>query len=448
MSYFTADWLYANGQLLKEHYFYVQDGIIQEVAHLKQLNPRAFRDMVAYEDALVIPGMVNCHTHSIQSLQKGFLDDATAEESQTIDLSQYTADDYYLAALYTYSQFLRQGVTTVCDYVQLTSRDTSIFDAHVQAAEELGLRVVLARVMADQQPGASASYPWALPTTHCPIESAEEALEHTRDLMEQYRKHELIRVMPAPYGLMHSSPALLKGTAKLVEATNSAYHIQVAQNRAERDWCLNTHATTPVQYLNKLGVLSHRSLCIHGLWLDDQDIQTLITSGASVVDTPSNNLAYGHGSLRLKALLDNNVPVSFGTGGAWRNGKSSILEEMRVACLIQKLTDLSPQSLTAETVFKLGSRQAGLNLNLPIGAIAPGNKADFSVIDLNDLSMQPNPAQQAIKHLVYSIRPSAISAVYVAGQRLFDTGDFLSISEYDLVTKLADRHQVSLASTT
>ena len=143
MTYFTADYLYTDGELLTEHFFYVEEGVIQEMAPLRSLQPRAFRDMIAFEDAMIIPGLINSHTHSFQSLFKGMGDDqpftTLTSESMNHLSQQLKPEDIYSGALFAFSEMLKQGVTTVCDFFYLTQiTEEAYWHAVVKAAKKVG----------------------------------------------------------------------------------------------------------------------------------------------------------------------------------------------------------------------------------------------------------------------------------------------------------------------
>jgi 5-methylthioadenosine/S-adenosylhomocysteine deaminase len=437
MSYFTSDYIYKEGQLLTEHYFYVRDGIIQEVAPLRQLNPRAFRDMIAFEEALIVPGLINGHTSSIQSLNPACLLDRELGDLPPQRLNPMSAEAYYQGALLTYSRLLKQGVTTVCDHVSITAAQSDVVEALVQAAEEIGIRLVLARQMTDQTPAAALhDASWLQPVVS---EPAKEALEHVKQLMSLYKKHELVRVLPAPLGLQFASEALLLGVGELAVSQNSVFHLPLAHSSQERDWALNTHQLTPVAYLEKLGLLSPRCVCLHGLWLDDSDIALLAKTGTGLIETPTYSALSGAPPLRLAALLQQGVGVSLATGGAWRNARPSLLDEVRLASLLQKSQQGTAASsgLSAESLLAASTQQGGRHLNLPVGELSPGFKADFFVLDLSDTSLQPYTPQTLMTQVVYGMMPTALSASYVAGERVLDTGELLNYSEQQLQELLA-----------
>jgi 5-methylthioadenosine/S-adenosylhomocysteine deaminase len=427
MTYYTADVIYSDNQVLRDHYFVVQDGVIEDVAPLLTLDPRAFRDMIAFEDAMIVPGFVNTHTHSFQSLLKGFCDDRPFFEWRDQALyrfsQQLTRDDIYVGALFAFSEMLKQGVTTVCDFFYLNDQGNENAMAVVQAAQDLGMRLVLARCLYDWE-GAPQRFQ----------ESLSQAVDNCEALMQRVADMPSVSVLPAPHSLHAASLEMIRAGAELATRHQTKFHIHVAEGEYERQMTQERHGKTPIRLLDELGVLNDRMVGVHCVWLDDEEVRLMAERGAAVSYNPSSNMFLGDGVSKITEMLREGVCISLGTDGGCSNNRASIVEEMRMTSLLQKVTHRDPTVTTAEQMFALGTVNGGKNLNLPLGKIAPGHAADFVVIDLDDLSMQPR--QNMAKNLVYSMMSSAISSVYVAGKRIFNLGEILTVPESRVVSKI------------
>lgn len=431
MTYFTSDLIYTDGQLLREHYLAVEDGVIIEVAPLRKLNPRAFRDMVAFEEALLVPGFVNAHAHSFTALLKGFADDwpndLPPEQSLERYIETFTPEHVYAGARFAYSRMLKQGITTVCEMIPLHDRDDAFANALISAAKELGMRLVLARAMSDKlSEGLQKSSRY--------YETPEEALANLEALHQAFLLDPLVTVIPAIWDLRTASAKLIEQLHRWSVSHNVPFHLHVGSNRPEREWCTNVHQLSPVLYLKKLGVLSQNTVCVHSIWLEDAEIQALSDSGASVVSTPSSHLFLGEPVTRLTALVKANVPVALGTGHGARNNRSSLLEEMRLSSLLDKLTQLDPTVTTAEQMFLLATQAGAQVTGQPVGGLSVGKAADFVVLDLEDISLHPH--QNLTKNLVYSLSPTAIKSVYIHAERVLDEGELPLELESDILTQL------------
>lgn len=408
MTYFTADYLYAQGQLLQEHYLLVEEGIVREIAPLRQLQPRAYRDMVAFEDAVIMPGLVNGHTHSVQSLLKG-----TSGASQALT-PEYVAT----AARFAFCQLVRQGVTTVCDFLDMPDPDNGFARQVVAAAQEVGIRLALVRALPKMASTAADLQQWT------------DSLDQLT-LLETERP-DLITIHA---GIAQWLPSLLNDSFSLARQWSrdrqTRYHFHLTPTHHERESCFAAFGTSPVCTLEQRGLLDSDGIGIHATWLDDDELNLLTQADVGLVMTPSTSLSHGEGCPRLADALQAKVPIALGTGGWVRNNRGSLLDEIRLVTLFQ-LSVFQKQALfRPQQMLGLATDAAGAVLGLPVGALAPGEKADFVVLDLNDWSLQPQ--SKLMHHLAFSIASTAITAVYVGGRRLFDTGELLTVNESDIM---------------
>ncbi|MBY0449102.1 MAG: amidohydrolase [Cyanobacteria bacterium] len=428
MTYFTADVIYSPEGPLQDHYISVDNGVIQQVAPLNTLEPRAFRDMIAFEDALIVPGFVNTHNHSFQSLLKGIADDAAFFDWRDRALYRYgaklTRDEIYWGALFAFSEMLKNGITTVCDFFYLNDQANENARAVIQAAKDLGIRLTLARTFYDWD-GAPKRFQ----------ENVDQAVNNTEMLMREFEADQLISVFPAPHSLHGASLAMIQAGKELADSWNAPYHMHIAEGRYEREMIIEKTGLSPIQYLHQQGLLAANLVGIHCVWLDDRDIELMAGSGMGVCYNPSSNMFLGDGVTRISDLIKAGVSISLGTDGGCSNNRASIVEEMRMTSLLQKVTHCDATVISAEDVFKMGTVTGGSHLGRPIGAIAKGYAADLTVIDLDDLSMQPRAFFQ--KNMVYAMQPSAVQAVIVNGSKVFERGELLgAITEGHIVEKI------------
>jgi 5-methylthioadenosine/S-adenosylhomocysteine deaminase len=427
MTYYTADVIYTQGQVLRDHYFYVEEGKILQVAPLETLEPRAFRDMIAFEDAMIVPGFVNSHNHSFQSLLKGFCDDKSFFEWREKALYRYatelTEEDIYVGALFAFGEMVKQGITTVCDFFYINDQKNHNARAVIRAAHDLGLRMTMARCLYDWD-GAPVRF----------RETVDQAVENFELLYKEYADDPMVTILPAPHSLHGASLELIKAGQALAKQYDTPFHMHIAEGEYERQMVIEKHGRPPIQYLAEEGVLDPRLVGVHCVWLDDEEIQLMADHQVGLSYNPSSNMFLGDGITRIKEMSEAGICISLGTDGGCSNNRASIVEEMRMASLLQKVKHHDSTVTTAEQMFEMGTVNGGKNLNLPIGSLQRGYAADFIVVDLEDLSMLP--AQNATKNLVYSMMPSAIQAVYVAGKKIFEMGEILTVPEGRIVEKV------------
>lgn len=433
MGFFTADFIYTRGasgepEALREHYLETDEsGRIVRVAPILELESHHARKLVVYPNCMIVPGLVNTHNHSFQSLLKGFCDDQSFFDWRDKALYKYaeilSEEDIYNGALFAFAEMLLQGVTTVCDFFYINDQDNQNARAVIRAAKDLGMRITLARTMYDWD-GAPKRF----------RETVDQAADNTLTLMDEFSEDPLVDIIPAPHSLHGASIEMIRAGQDLAAERTTVFHMHVAEGQYERQMMEEKHGLPPVKYLDREGILNERLVMIHGVWLDDEEIALMAERNTALAYNPSSNMFLGDGITRIKEMLDAGITISLGTDGGCSNNRASIIEEMRMTSLLQKVKFCDSTVTTAEQVFMMGTANGGSNLNRPLGSIETGFEADFVVVDLNDISMQPR--QNAPKNLVYAIQPMALRAVYVAGKKIMENGEVLTIPQQKIVEKI------------
>lgn len=425
--HFTAERIYSHGELWSDYFFSVEDGRITAFAPMAEFPVGEGVNLTEFKNAMIIPGLVNSHTHSFQSLLKGFCDDADFFTWRDQALYKYatilTRDYIYTGALFAFGEMLRNGITTVCDFFYINDQANDNAEAIIQAAQDVGIRLVLARTM----------YDWdGAPSRFC--ETVAQAVSNTDVLMKKYAQAPRTRVIPAPHSFHGASLPMIQAGVELAQTHNTVWHMHVAEGEYERKMVTEKHGLPPIQFLNKLGLLDRRLVGIHCVWLDDTEITLMGQQGAGLSYNPSSNMFLGDGVTRITDLLKAGVCISLGTDGGCSNNRASIIDEMRMTSLLQKVVHTDATVTRAEDMLMMATANAGTHLNWAIGKLAQHYAADFTVIQLNDLSMQPR--QNAIKNLVYSAQPNAIQAAYVAGECVMQDGELQRMLLADIVSKV------------
>ncbi len=413
--------------LLKDHAVVVRDGDIEAV--VPKDSPRL--QGIGVEDwgsVLVVPGTVNTHTHSFQSLVRGISDDLPFfrwRDEGIYRISPHLGpDEIYAGALLTFGEMLRCGVTTVADFFYVHAGGNDNDEAVIRAARDLGIRLVLARTMYDWH-GAPAAY----------RETVDEAVRRCEALLDRYAGDPMVAICPAPHSPHAASPEMIQAGARLAEAAGTRWHIHVAEGRYEVETISREHGRPPLHWLDRLGVVSDRMVAVHCVWLAEDEIRTMGARGAKLAYCPASNMFLGDGVTNIPLMLDAGVTVGLGTDGLCSNNRASVFDEMRTASLLQKLATLSGETLPAETALAMGTKNGGLVLGLPVGEIAPGYRADLVALNLDDLSLLP--PGPVLKHLVYALHPAAIERVVVAGQTVAERGRLLTVPESEIAARTA-----------
>jgi 5-methylthioadenosine/S-adenosylhomocysteine deaminase len=285
------------------------------------------------------------------------------------------------------------------------------------------MRITMARTMYDWD-GAPRRY----------RETVPQAIANIEALIEAYRNDPMVSVLPAPHSLHGASVAMIEAGAEIARKYNIPCHMHIAEGQYERQMMEEKHGKSPIRFLNHIGVLNERLVGIHCVWLDDEEIQMMANKQAKVSYNPSSNMFLGDGITRIREMVDASVCIALGTDGGCSNNRASIIEEMRMTNLLQKVKFCDATKSTAEEAFLMGTVNGGTVLGQKLGHLAPGYTADFVVVNLNDLSMQPR--QHFGKNIVYSAMPSALMASYVAGQCVMLEGRLLRIPESEIVRRI------------
>jgi 5-methylthioadenosine/S-adenosylhomocysteine deaminase len=209
---------------------------------------------------------------------------------------------------------------------------------------------------------------------------------------------------------------MLRAGFEVAGAEDTVFHVHVAEGRYEGERTLREHGATPVRYLDRLGVLGARTVAVHCVWLDDDEIRLMGGRGAAVAYCPSSNMFLGDGITRLPELLAAGVRVGLGTDGGCTNNRLSVFEEMRMASLLARVRLLDGAALDAATAFRLGTASAAAILGLEAGRVAPGALADLVALDLGHPSL--HPPTDLLKSVVYALSPQAVTDVWVHGERV------------------------------
>ena len=384
-------------------------------------------DLVRLPGRALLPGTVNAHCHTFQSLLRGLGEDMDFMAWRDRVLYPFSArldaDGIYLGAAFAFAEMLIHGATTCVDFFYLQDAGNDNARAVIRAARDTGIRLVLARTMYDWE-GAPARY----------RESPADAARRTRELHAEHAGDPLVTVQPAPHSPHGASPAMIRAGWEVAEALDTPFHIHVAEGQYEGQRTLAEHGATPLRYLDALGVLGPRTIGVHCVWLDDAEIALMGERGAGLAYCPSSNMALGDGITRITEMRARGIRIGLGTDGGCTNNRLSVFEEMRMASLLQKVRHLDGTRLPAEETFAMGTTGGAGLLRLPAGAIAPGRLADLVAVDLGHPSLHPRA--NLIKSVVYAMSHQAVTDVWVHGRHVVAAQHLVTLDQEDLLARV------------
>ena len=430
---YAPRYLYVS-EVFEENYALVAaKGIIEKVGPLENMIKSYPHAPVEYlRDEVIVPGTVNVHNHSFQRLLRGLCCDRPFLEWRDKALYRYsprlTREHIYGGALFAFGEMMKCGVTTVCDFFYLHNFGLESDERIIQAARDIGIRLVLARTLYDW-PGAPVGY----------RETVEQAVSNTRQLALSLKGDPQVSVVPAPHSLHAATPEMIQAGHSLARELGTRFHIHVAEEPFEVEECKAAHGgLTTVEALDKLGVVDKSMVMVHGVYLKPSEIELFGARKGSLAYCPSSNMFLADGITDIVAMERAGVTIGLGSDGACSNNRNSVFEEMRMAPLLQKARTCDAMCVNYRQAFRMGTENGGRILDLPVGRLEEGMKADFTAISVNDFSMQPisSSKEQLLPNIVYSMQPTAIKKVVVGGITTVENGRLQTVAEEEILERI------------
>lgn len=401
-----------SGALLCEHSLAMCDGRIEALLPRDEARRRyRAQEEIERPHHLLIPGLVNAHTHAPMVLFRGLADDLPLHRwlqehiwpaEQAFVSDAFVRDGMRLAA----AEMLRGGTTCFSDMYFFS-------DEIGRVAREVGLRAVVGLIVAD--------FPtvWARDT--------QEYLDRAVEVHDLFRDDPLVRTAFAPHAPYTVGDAGLERVRVLADELDVPVHMHVHETAAEVSEALARDGVRPLERLRRLGLLSPRLVAVHMASIDESEIELAAAHGIHIVHCPESNLKLASGTCPVARALERGASVALGTDGAASNNDLDMLGEMRTAALLAKLAAGRADALPAATALELatigGARALGLEGE--IGSLVPGKAADVVAVDLDRPETQP--VYDPVSQLVYACSREQVTDVWVAGRALLRDRELLSV---------------------
>ena len=436
-----ADWLYTARYVvtMDAQHRLIEDGAVAVRAERiiavgkrsdleKQFQPRQRLDR---PQALIMPGLINTHTHAAMSLLRGLADDLRLQEW----LEKYI---FPAEAKNVSSDFVLWGTRLACLEMMLSGTTTYVdmyyFEDRVaQATKEAGLRGVLGEtIIGFPSPDSKSS---------------GAALAYTEKFIRQYKDDPLIVPAVAPHALYTNSDVDLRGSRRLANQYGVPLVIHLSETKRENEEISAKRGMSPARTLDTIGVFDGRTIAAHGVWLDDADIKILKAHNVGVAHCPSSNMKLASGVAPVLKLLASGIATGLGTDGpAGSNNDFNLMEEINLASNLQKVTSGDPTALPAlaaiEMATSLGARVAGLEKE--IGSLEPGKRADLITVRLD----RPHalPMYNVYSQIAYALKGSDVQDVTVNGKPVVRDGHSLTLNEGLILSKAKEYKEKVSAS--
>ena len=379
--------------------------------------------------ALITPGLVNTHHHLYQTLTRARAQQAglfTWLKTLYPVWAGIDAESEHAAARTGMAELMLSGCTTVFDHHYLFPPGVEgLLEAEIQAARELGVRIVASRGSMDL--GESHG---GLPPDHV-IETTDGALAATEAAA---RLHESgpgarVQVVVAPCSPFSVTTDLMRESAELARRLGLRLHTHLAETVEEDAYCLELYGCRPVEYLERMGWLAEEVWCAHCVHLSSEDITVFGNAGVGVAHCPTSNLRLGAGVAPVRELVDARIRVGLGVDGSASNERSDLLFEVKQALLVARGRG-GPAAMTAREALRLGTRGGAAVLGRDdIGSLEPGKCADFAVWRTDGLEF--GGADDPVAALVLSA-PHRVDRLYVGGEEVVTGGRLVNADEDEI----------------
>ena len=378
-------------------------------------------EVIAEPHGLIMPGLVNVHTHAAMSLFRGLADDLPLMQW----LQEYifpleatlTGELVYQGTLLSLCEMIKSGTTSFCD-MYLFAGDVA------RAVEEAGIRAWVGEVLYDFP---SPSYGELANGFAC-----------AQNLLDRYKNHPLITATLDPHAVYTCSPDLLTRLGAMAREQGALYVIHLAENEEEVRTCRERYGRTPVEHLEALGLLGPHVVADHCVMLTPWEIALLAERDVKVAHCPESNLKLASGIAPVVQMLEAGITVGIGTDGSASNNDVDMFGEMNTTAKMHKVARMDPTAMSASATLHaatLGGARV-LDVDRLIGSLEPGKKADCIVLDLD----QPHltPIYHPVSHLVYAARGSDVIHSVINGRVVMRDRRLLTLDEAAILARAAE----------
>ena len=398
------------------------DGILalenSQIVYVGQENQEILKQadqIIDYQGAWIMPGLVNCHTHSAMTGLRGIRDDSNLHEWLEDYIwpaeAEFTPEMTTKAVKEALTEMLQSGTTTFNDMYNPNGVDIVEIYVAVKASK---MRCYFSPTLFSSE-----------------TETTDETIARTRAVIETIKGYRdpNFKVMVAPHSPYSCSRELLEASLKLAKEENIPLHIHVAETQEESGIILKRYGKRPLAFLDELGYLDHQAVFAHGVEINEAEIARLADSQVAIAHNPISNLKLASGIAPVVQLQKVGVPVGIATDSVASNNNLDMFEEGRTAALLQKMKSGDASQFPIETAVKALTIEGAkvLVMEDEIGSLEVGKQADFLVIQPQG-KIHLQPQENMLSHLVYAVKSSDVDDVYIAGEQVVRAGQVLTVA--------------------
>ncbi|MFA7123978.1 MAG: amidohydrolase [Candidatus Delongbacteria bacterium] len=377
-----------------------------------------FEKVIDAAGKIVMPGLINCHTHSPMSIYRGLADDTSLFEWLNdhiwpVEREFINESNIELASGISIAEMIRSGTTTFSDMYFHS-------DITEKVADEAGIRSVLGEAV-----------------INIPAPVFRVAEDHWEKKAAVKKAKSLSVPALVPHSPYSCSKDMLKKMKEVSKKNNILIHTHISETRSEVDKLRKETGRTPVEYLDEIKFLDKNTIAVHCVILSDSDIKILAKRQVRIVHCPQSNLKLGSGVARIREMLDAGLLIGLGTDGPASNNTLDMFSEMKTASLLHKGVNEDPLLLPAKQVFEMATIGGAkvLGLDKITGSLEKGKKADIIIVDAGSIHM--TPMYDPYSHIVYSAKGSDVETVIINGRMVMENKKLLTVDEETLKKKAA-----------
>lgn len=431
MSHFiTSSLVHLDGEMRSGIALRIEDdGRIAAIVPRSEVPADAMLDDLG--NVALLPGTVNAHGHAFQHMLRGYMDDTRWEDAIPNIMypaaERLTEEDIYVVSKLAFAEAANCGITTFVDFFYINDQGNDNARAVIRAAKSVGIRLVLARTFFDKglgDKGAPERYQ----------ETPELAYENFMALAEEFADDPMVSIQPAPHSFEAASVESVRLALEAAQHWDVPMHMHFHDHIPERQRAQREYGKTAVRVLHEAGLLTDRMILVHAEPMDEEEISLIAAAGASVVHCPNPTFKTMDRGTETTAMMNRGIEVGFGCDGGCVNNRQSMFDEMRTGAFLEKRRVPAEEALIdAGVALELGTKANGKILRLDVGELKVGNWADCVAIDLDDLSVQP--LSKLEKNIIYSMQPTAIRDVLVAGRPIVRERVLLGVDQSSFVAQ-------------
>jgi 5-methylthioadenosine/S-adenosylhomocysteine deaminase len=378
------------------------------------------RETIDVPGSIVMPGLVNAHTHAAMTCFRGIADDLELMDWLNryifpAEARNVNPELAYWGSLLACAEMIKSGTTTFSD-MYIFEQETA------RAAKQAGMRCLVGEVLFD------------FPSPN--FKTPEEGLAYTERLIQTWADDPLVNIMVEPHALYTCSPDLLKASKTLADHYRVPLATHFLENKSEAKQLEEKFGRRATQFLLENGFLDERFIAFHGVEMDEEDMRIFADHGCKVVHNPESNMKLASGVAPVSAMHKQGLDVGLGTDGCASNNDLDMFQEMDTAAKLGKAALLDPTVMSARTVLRMATCDGAkvLGLDAQVGTLEAGMKADICIIDMDKPHL--TPLYDEYSHLVYTVGGADVETVLINGKLVMKNRRLLTIDEEEVMRRV------------